>query len=116
MLIFFVDIFMMLHHKSMKRHHHRELNEGCTESIWLTEALFFCFFCVLNSNSKISWGRSTSRATLFGGVAEFSHPVEVLMQHAKKMRFVHTKYYLFTSELKGYHSLLRKKIQVHNPG
>jgi len=47
---------------------------------------------------------------LFGGVMEFSHPVEVLVQLAKKMRFVHARYYFFTSELQGYHSLLRKKI------
>jgi len=52
MLIFLIDIFMILHHKSMKRHHHRELNKGCTELIWLTEALFFCFFCVLKLTQK----------------------------------------------------------------
>lgn len=53
---------------------------------------------------------------LFGGRVEFSHPIEVLMQHAKKMRFVHAKHYFFTRELQGYHSLLWKKIQVRSPG
>lgn len=38
---------------------------------------------------------------LFGGVVEFSHPAEVLMQPAEKIKFLHTKHYFFTSELQG---------------
>lgn len=45
---------------------------------------------------------------LFGGTVEFSHPIWVLMQHAKMMRFVHAKHYFFTSELQGYRDEGRK--------